>query len=202
MEAWYRWEPQPWRGPSVGRDITEGPVRRLAHPRAEQRSNCLKGTYALDEGNPFTNPQVSAKWAENCWNCLRGPRCQKVPFFVCSPYTLIVRTESRSRYSYWPAKPAPACPRPTPPPSPSCPAKVVWAWQALGPHPSPAPLMLAPAPVTPLGWSQCEHAPGHTGPHLLQVQPAWQSCLAHTVHTEDTPTQSHAFQTWRGRCFT
>lgn len=46
-ETWYQWETHPQQGSSEGRNITEEPVHRLAHPGTEQKSSCLKGTYTM-----------------------------------------------------------------------------------------------------------------------------------------------------------
>lgn len=46
----------------------------------KNKNSCLKGTYAIWEGNLFTNPRVSAKLKGNCGNSLQCGRHQRVPF--------------------------------------------------------------------------------------------------------------------------
>lgn len=46
---------------AVGRDITERPTWRFAHPEAQKKNYILKGNQKIYLGSPFTNIKVPVK---------------------------------------------------------------------------------------------------------------------------------------------
>lgn len=70
-----------------------------------------------------------------------------------------------------------------------------WGLSAKLPDASPS------TPASPTGAAVAQSAPGPTDhAHYRSSQPASQTCVEHTVCTEDVPTQGHSFKTGRGSC--
>lgn len=73
---------------TVGNDVTEGPACRRAHTGTQRKDSVLESNYTISEENLVTNPRVSAKQVENCWNSLQDGRFWRTLFYIAPTTTV------------------------------------------------------------------------------------------------------------------